>query len=182
MHAFLQYNLLNAQKAAIATSGQRLETLSTTLDLRTKEFKLFAEAQAQKQKSLSENIAAILPPNENYTELTRVFDDFFAKNDLKENPIFQSSLRYGKGAPIKGMPGISGLPISMNIEATRDNFFKFLNFINEAGTVDTGRRLMSISSIQLNFPDGGEVLDNAKQVLNFTVEMVAYYQTGKIRK
>lgn len=181
-YSFLQYGLMNDYMKATADNATRRNSVAAVLSKRTDEFRTFAVAQSEKQKSLARNISEILPPNENYTELTRLFDEFFAKNDARENKIFQSSLRYGNGAPAKGMPGIYALPISMNIEGTRDNFFKFLNFINDSGTVDTARRLMAVDSIQLNFPDGGEVVGNAKQMINFTVEMIAYYQTPKIRK
>ena len=41
---------------------------------------------------------------------------------------------------------------------------------------------MEINSIQLNFPEGGEVISNPKQRINFTVDMNAYYETPKVAR
>lgn len=176
-----RYNLMNAETAAISDNQATMSALTAVIDREQDIYKTFAQKQAELQDKLVKNIAAVLPLDDNYTDLTRLFDNYFAEHDTAQNPIVQSSLRFGKGAPLAGNPNVSVLPIAMNLEGTRDNFFKFLDFITHSGALDTGTRLMSISSIQINFPDGGEVLDNARQVINFTVDMNAYYQTPKIK-
>ncbi|MBI5412806.1 hypothetical protein HZA42_00480 [Candidatus Peregrinibacteria bacterium] len=181
-YGVLKYQVITAGSKAIEDNTARLAALEASTKTETADFKVFASERAKKQAEFTKKIASILPPDENYTELTRQFDDFFAQNDRIGNPIFQSSLRYGKGAPVAGVQGVSALPVSMNLEATRDNFMRFLDYVNSSGLLENGIRLMDIASIQLNFPEGGEVVKDLKQNLNFTVEMNAYYQTPKIAR
>lgn len=177
-----QYNIFQNEKQAIVDNQIRVQEKAEVLEKSKQEFKAFAEERAKKQNDLTKRISAILPPNENYTELTRQLDDYFAEHDTAGNPVFQSSLRFGKGTAVAGITGVSGLPFSMNLEGTRDNFFKFLNFVNQSGSVEKGGRLMDILSIQMNFPEGGESVNDLKQKINFTVDMNAYYQTPKVAR
>ena len=124
----------------------------------------------------------ILPPDENYTDLTRQFDDYFSNHDKPGNPILQSSLRFGKGTPVANLPDVSLLPVAMNLEATRDNFLKFLEYVSSSGSRDSVSRMMDINSIQLNFPEGGEVVKDLSQKINFTVDMNTYYLTPKVAR
>lgn len=178
---WLKWDELQAQTQAVDDNEKRRVTLSEELAKSETEYKSFSEQRAQRQTDFSKGIREILPLDENYTDLTRQFDDFFAEYDKPENPISQNSLRFGKGAPVADAKGISALPISMNIESSRDNFFKFLDFVNQSGLMSTGRRLMEINSIQLNFTGDGELVQDPTQKIDFTVEMTAYYQTPRLR-
>ncbi|MFA6521705.1 MAG: hypothetical protein WCT53_04960 [Candidatus Gracilibacteria bacterium] len=176
---WLKWDELQAQNQATVNNSSVRVKLADSLAKAETDYKSFSQKRVQKQVDFSKQIREILPLDENYTDLTRKFDDFFAENDKQGNPLSQSSLRFGKGAPVADMPGISALPISMSIESSRDNFFKFLDFVNQSGVLSTGRRLMEIKSIQLNFPGDGELVQDPSQKIDFTVEMVAYYQTPK---
>lgn len=176
-YGWLQYGLLRAEQQATSDNISRISQLKKNTASTESQYKKLAETSAPSQAEFLKKIATILPQDENYTELTRMFDAFFADNDKQNSPIFESSLRYGKSAPVDGMPGISALPISMNIEGSRENFFKFLEFIKNSGSLETGVRLMAVNSIQLNFPEGGEILQDPYQKINFTLDMNAYYQT-----
>lgn len=181
-YGLLQYRFWQAQQAAVYQNDKIADNIAEKLTSEKKAYKELSGEHAKNQTEIAKKIATILPPDENYTDLTRQLDRFFADNDEKSNPIFQSSLRFGKGEPLEDMPAVSALPVSMNIEATRDNFFKFLDFVNGAGSLENGTRLMDITSIQLNYLEGGEVLKDPKQKMNFTVEMNAYYQTPKVSR
>lgn len=178
----LQYQIFQAEHQAIEDNSVRLAALAGTVQKAGVEFKQFAEERAKKQAELTKQLANILPQDENYTELTRQLDNYFIEHDKVGNPFFQSSLRFGKSAPIADIVGISALPISMNLDGTRDNFYRFLDFVNSSGLLETGTRLMDIHSIQLNFKEGGEVVKNPKQEINFTVEMNGYYQTPRVAR
>ena len=182
VYGMAKYKLLNDQKAAVVDNELTASALNATLKKEKDAYSVFAEEQTPLQVQLGKNIAAVLPPDENYTDLTRLFDSFFKANDKSNNPIFQSSLRFGKSQPVAQMFEISSLPISMNIEGTRDNFFKFIDYVNKSGNLEEGMRLMEINSIQLNFPDGGEIIDDEKQLINFTLDMTAYHQTPKVER
>ena len=182
MYGIFQYRVYTAESAATVDNEARIAQVKKQLSGAQSDFKEIGGVHAGKQRDFDKTMATILPQDENYTELTRLLDNFFSERDAPDNPLFQSSLRFGKGTPVTGMPGISILPISMNIEGTRDNFFKFLDFVNNSGSLDNGVRLFEISSIQLNFPEGGEVLKDLKQKINFTVDMNAYHRTPKVRR
>lgn len=177
VYGVFQYKTYTAEGYAIQNNEQEFTELSGELENSQNTFKVFAEERSKEQLEFGKKIVRILPPDENYTEFTRQLDDYFSQHDLPGNPVFQSSLGFGKGGPLEGMEGISMLPVTMTIEATRDNFFKFLDFVESSGSLDNGVRLMEVNSIQLNFPDGGEVLKDLKQKINFTVDMSVYYQT-----
>lgn len=181
-YGIFQYQIFQAESQAIEDNNARLTALTSTAQKAGVEFKQFAEDRSKRQAELTKKLANILPPDENYTDLTRQLDNYFIENDKVGNPFFQSSLRFGKGAIVAGISGVSALPVSMNLEGTRDNFYKFLNFVNSSGSLETGTRLMDIYSIQLNFKEGGEVVKNPKQEINFTVEMNTYYQTPRVAR
>jgi len=177
VYGILQFQLFAAQAAAIIDNETRITAIRTERDDSLKIYKDLAEDQMKKQADFLQRIEAVLPLDENYTDLTRQLDDYFAEHDRPGNTIFQSSLHFEKGTPFPDRPDISILPFTMNIEASRDNFFKFLDFVNNSGSLENGTRLMSINSIQFNFPEGGEVVTDRSQKINFTVNMNAYYQT-----
>ena len=180
MYGALHYRILSDERVAIISNEESRTALSDELAAGQTSFQSFAEQRAKKQEEFSKKIAAILPVDDNYTDLTRQIDNYFVEHDRPGNALFLSSLRFGKGAPVESTAALSVLPVSTNIEGTRDNFFKFLDFVKTSGSLESGTRLLEIKSIQLNFPEGGEVVKDLKQKLNFTVELNAYYQTPRV--
>lgn len=181
-YAFFQMRVLTGETLAVQDNSLRTVSISNSITQIKKDFQNLGDMHAKKLLDFNKKLENILPLDENYTDLTRLFDNFFAENDSQGSPIFQSTLRFGKGVPVPQMPDVSLLPITMNIDASRDNFLKFLDFVNDSGSLENGRRLMEITSVQLNFPEGGEVLKDPKQKMNFTVEMNAYFQTPKVAR
>lgn len=182
VYGIFQFRIMQAEGQAILDNVNTISQQETVKLKVEKMYQTLADTRQKHYEEYSKKMASILPPDENYTDLTRQFDAYFDQHDQPGNSIFQSSLRFGKGTPVPGMTYISALPVSTNIEATRDNFFKFLEFINNSGSLETETRLMEIKSIQINFPEGGEVVDDLKQKINFNVEMLAYYQTPKVAR
>lgn len=181
-YGVFQFRSLQEYKQALIQSQEGIAQLGVTFTSEKKNYQTLADERAKKQAELGKKLMAILPPDENYTDLTRQFDNYFADHDRPGNPILQSSLRFGKGAPIQDIPDVSELSVSMNLEATRDNFLKFLQYVSNSGSLDSVTRLMDINSIQLNFPEGGEVVQDLGQKINFTVDMNAYYLTPKVAR
>ncbi|MBI4994642.1 hypothetical protein HZC21_03290 [Candidatus Peregrinibacteria bacterium] len=181
-YGITKWNLLQAAKAAVIENQKEIEVISGLFKKTKEEFQSFADEQTKRQKDFEKKISAILPLDENYTELARQFDDYFGEADKPGNPIFQGNLNFQKGQVMKDATGISVLPFSMSLEGTRDNLFKFLEFINNSGSLESGIRLMEIKSVDLSFAEGGEQIDNPKQPIKFNVNMNAYYQTQKIAR
>lgn len=181
-YGLFQFRVLNAEQLAITDNEQRNTRIVSSTEKLQGDFKNLADSHSKKLQDFSKKLEDILPLDENYTDLTRLFDNFFAENDTQASPIFQSTLRFGKGAVSATNPSLSVLPVTMNIDSSRENFMKFLEFVNASGSLENGRRLMEINSVQLNFPEGGEVLKDPKQKINFTVDMNVYYQTPKVAR
>lgn len=178
VYGVFQFQIMTSMEAASLDNARTVKMLSDSLQKEKTSFKIFADERAKRQKEFREKISSVLPPDENYTDLTRLFDDYFADNDKPGNPMLQNSLRFGKGAPVESLPSVSALPISMNVEATRENFFNFLDFIKNSGSLESGVRLMEVKSINFSFLDAAEDTKDLKQKMNFSVEMIAYYQTS----
>lgn len=182
VYGVVQGRVFALEKAAVADNENTIRQKESVLQDIQRQYSDLASEESEKQEEMLRRIANILPPDENYTELTRQLDRYFLDNDRPGNQILQSSLRFGKGAPVEGTKDISALPFSMNIEATRENFFRFLDYVNSSGSMENGTRLMDIKSIQLNFPEEGENIRNPRQMINFTVDMNAYYHTPKVER
>jgi len=181
-YGVFQYKIFSSENFAVQDNLLQVKKLEEIIKTNEAEYSRYAGAQAQKQEQFSKEIINILPADEDYSNLTRLLDDFFAKSDSAANPIFQSSLRFGKGKEVDGVDGVSALPFSMNIDSTRDNFYKFLEFVNASGMLESKTRLMDITNIQLNFAEDGEMVKNLKQKINFTVDMNAFYKTPKVQR
>lgn len=182
MYGILQFRIMKAEEQAILDNVNVTTTQNAVLKKAEDAYKAYSADQEKKYADYTKKITSILPPDENYTDLTRQLDEYFDLQDKPGSPIFQSSLRFGKGAPVQGMAYISALPISMNLESSRENFYKFLEFIDKSGSLETGTRLMEIKSVQINFPEGGEVVEDSTQKVNFNVELISYYQTPKVAR
>ena len=57
-----------------------------------------------------------MPLDENYTDLAKQLDDYFATADKPGNPMFQGSLNFQNAQVVKDATGISVLPFSMGLE------------------------------------------------------------------
>ncbi len=182
VYGIFQFRTMQGEAQAIVDNDTRVQALNGGLKDIKKTYQVFADARTKRQAELAKKLSIILPPDENYTDLTRQFDDYFSNHDKPGNPILQSSLRFGKGAPVGNLPDVSALPVAMNLEATRDNFLKFLEYVSSSGSLDSVSRMMDINSIQLNFPEGGEVVKDLSQKINFTVDMNSYYLTPKVAR
>lgn len=182
VYGFWNFRIFQQEQSAIADNEKQLKIITATFQNTEKEFRGFAQERAKKQEEYAKKIVNILPLDEQYTELTRQLDNYFEEHDKPGNPLVQTSLRFGKGAVVEGAAGISVLPVSMNIETTRENFFRFLDFVESSGSLESNTRFLEIKSIQLNFPEGGEALKDARQKINVTLEINAYYQTPKVAR
>ena len=134
--------------------------------------------------TIKNQISAVYPNQDDYTTLTRQFDDYFTNANTAANPVFLSDLKYGE-ARVEPGKEYAILPVTMTLQTTRDNFDKFLQYVETSGALSTdGKRLMDISSISINFPvDNSSVQTPAQpgvtlkpQELNVTISLNAYFQ------
>mgnify|MGYP001620111502 CR=1 FL=1 len=125
--------------------------------------------------SLDTELANVFPSAENYTDLTKTLDDYFAKKN-KVSPMVATDIQYGAPTTDKSSK-YDILPISMSITASEPNFYDFLRFIQNSGTLSTKLRLMDLKSIQLNFSEENDA--DSKKTIQFRAEINAYFQKSK---
>lgn len=181
-YGILQFRTYQLERTAIKANETDLREKSREFDAYKTQYEMLAQDQEKEQEDMLGKISTILPPDEKYTDLTRQLERYFADNDRPGNQIIQSNLIFSRGAPVPDAGDVSALPFTMHVEATRDNFFRFLDYVKSSGSLDTGARLMDITSIDLNFPSEGELIRDTRQKINFTVYMNAYYHTPKIER
>lgn len=165
------------------TNYQQLATLKThlseadvaLLDLEKEKSSVMQNYQDSKKTALDkmsanqEKLSSIFPTDEDLTGLTRLFDDFAFKNHYANNPFFISQLSYGAPADNESL-NARVLPITMTVETSERNFFKFLEFVETSGSVESGVRLLATNGINLQLSDEGS------DVMNVQLTLQAYLQ------
>jgi hypothetical protein len=135
------------------------------------------ENSALKQQIYDE-IDLVLPSFENHTYLTRTLEKFETDNNRLRDPFNISNLQYQKQTKPDGMP-YTKLPFKMTIHSSYNNFFKFLQFVQNSGTLSDGTRLLDIDSITINFttPKGDSENTSGQDEINFNISMNAYIRS-----
>lgn len=173
---YLEYS----DKATIVGDSEKeLVTLTQTKkDEGDSYAKVRTEYKTQDESMLKE-LALVFPSQENYTELTKIFDAYFLENNRATNPIIATDMQFG--TPTKDKSGkYDVLPISMNITASEANFYKFLSFVQDSGTLSKKLRLLDLKSVQMNFAEDDTGTTSAsKNKIQFRAEIQAYFQKDK---
>lgn len=157
-----------AMMQAISANEGKVNELQFTLDRSQKEYTDSRTKYAADLTAVEEKLKKVLPIGESYTDFTRILDLYFERVFSPENPILASGLRYGKGKQIP-QTSLSALPTSLTITSSKENFFKFLRYIEDSGSLESGIRLMDVESIRVNFSEEG---------VSFTVDLNTYFREG----
>lgn len=174
-YSFIKFNELLSKSAAINDQSGLVNTLESTLSTEESEYKGLLENKKDLYDKLDAEIANVLPKGENYTNLTRELDAFFLGLSKSNNPIFVANLQYGS-ARAEESGRFSILPITLTIESSKENFLKFLDYIESSGNLTSKVRLMDVQSIRINFQ---KEQDNGKtaESVSLNVNLNAYFQT-----
>lgn len=128
--------------------------------------------------AVAEELNYAFPENENHTLLTRTIESF--SNDLNrtKNPFLISNLQYME-PQVSTNGDYMILPFKMTIHSSHDNFIKFLEYVEDSGTLSEKTRLTDIQSIVINFvsPQGSQGNISGKDEINFNVSMNSYFRT-----
>ena len=126
-------------------------------------------------QTIQDQLNLVLPQTENHTILTRNLEKFETDNNRAKDPFNISSLQY---MPIKiqASKDYDILPLSLTIHCSYTNFFKFLEYVGNSGTLSDGTRLLDIQSIVINFmsPKGTDNNISGQDEINFNVSINAY--------
>lgn len=137
----LKVNALNAEASNLTASSNALKEDYDEIKV---EVSLARETSAQE-------LALVFPTDEDLTPLTRLFDDFAVKNNFESNPFFISNLSYE--AEQSSADGLYRyVPLRMNFLSSKKNLNKFLEFVENSGSLEGEVRLMSIEDLTVNYP------------------------------
>ncbi len=173
--SYLKYSFL--QKVADTNNETVLALTSTLRNTRTElqaQESLYDQQRLQVQKDLD----ITFPNGEAYTELTRQLDQFFFALNDQNPPIIHNNLRFDE-PKLSTDQNYYILPFSMSIQSSKENFERFLDYVDNSGSIGSNIRLMSIQSIQINFIR--PATNNINEFdISFTVNMHAYFQNTQI--
>lgn len=181
VYGFIQFQKLSEAWNAIATEQQQAAQLQTAGNQFAADYTELKSTFDKNFASILNSIQGVYPLEEDYTQLTRDLDKFFQETNSSINPIFASDLKFSI-ARIDETHDYAILPFTMTVSGTRENFEKFMHYIENSGSLEDRTRLMEITSISINFPaqpaSAFEVSPAAPEIptLNIAVSMNAYFQ------
>ena len=170
---YLEYS---DKSTIVANSEQELVDLGKSKKLEADGFTALASDSKTQRDTMIKELSSVFPSQENYTELTRIFDAWFLNTNRSNNPIVLTDMQYGTPATDKSGK-YDVLPISMNITSSEPNFYKFLSFVQDSGTLSQKVRLLNLKSVQMNFSD--DTTATIKNQIQFRAEIQAYFQKDK---
>lgn len=168
-----QYLQLSETRTIVATQQQTIDRLEKDQQQSSLFLSQTKERYKDLQATMNKELAIVFPYDEQYTLLTKEFDAYFLQHNRTTNPIVVTDLTFGTPAASKDNTYMT-LPIQMNISSSEDNFFKFLAYIQQSGTLADKVRLINLKATQLTFSD--DTADSQKRHIQFRVDLEAYFQ------
>ncbi|MCK9186498.1 hypothetical protein M0P48_03605 [Candidatus Gracilibacteria bacterium] len=122
---------------------------------------------------IESNLTEVFPPADAYTELTMKFDEFEENLSSRDSVFEISNIEYQN---VVTQSNYSVLPVRMSIKGSKENFEKFLHYVETSGSLAGKIRLMDVSSIRLNFENTSDLSGKKEEIINFSVQINAYFQ------
>lgn len=165
------------EAASLKTLHSALQGTDKNLDLEMANIK---EGNEELVTAVADELDYAFPEKENHTLLTRTIESF--SNDLNrtKNPFLISNLQY-LAAQVSKDGDYMVLPFKMTIHSSHENFIKFLEYVENSGTLSEKTRLLNIQSIVINFvsPQGSQGNTSGKDEINFNVSMTTYFRSSE---
>jgi|GEM_PF-815590 len=158
------YNYKNDLTDSLISINESIRDMSDEISSATLTYQ---DTTSDKNSGLSD----IFPVSEDLTSLTRAFDEFEVSNNFSNSPFFISSISYGKSSASDDSQ-YRILPIQMSIESSEDNFYKFLEYIETSGNLDSGIRLMSIGNVSIDLEED----EDQENFMSYNLDLNAYFQ------
>lgn len=174
-------NVMNmmSMRAEIATHNQLHGALVDTDNRLDQELKKVKEENIDLNQNIQSERDIVFPQYENHTTLTRSLEQFANDTHRTKNPFLISSLQYQ--TPMKSeSEEYMILPFKITIHCSYENFFKFLEYVENSGTLSDKTRLLDIQQIIINFvsPQGTQGNISGQDEINFNVSMQAYFRSN----
>ncbi len=185
-YGYTQYTKLSAAQDALSKEQSQITDLQSTESQASADYTTLKQDFDQKYSGILDSLQAVYPLQENYTDLTRLFDQFFQTNNTSYNPVFLSDLKFGEPR-YDAAVDYAVLPVTMTISGTEDNFMKFLQFVENSGVLADKTRLMDVRSISINFTSNASTVSQntipgqtpataTQPMINVSVGLNAYFQ------
>lgn len=181
VYGYIQYQQLSMVNLAIANGQTQLRDLQAAEKQISADYATIKEVYENNFDTIRTSIEQVYPSEEYYTELTRLLDNYVLMNNQTTlNPIFMSDLRFSSPR-IDKENDYAVLPFNLTLSTSRDNFDKFLAFVENSGSLEDGVRLMDIRSISMNLPSGevgafSSDIESDIPVMNVSMSLNAYFQ------
>ncbi len=178
--AFYSYSNITkmlGMQAEIETHSKLHGALIDTENRIDKELKTVKEENIELDQTIQEERDIVFPKGENHTALTRTLEQFANDTHRSKNPFMISNLQYQ--TPQKSEDDeYMILPFKLTIHSSYENFFKFLEYVGNSGTLSDKTRLLDIQQIVINFvsPQGTQGNLSGQDEINFNVSMQAYFR------
>ncbi len=177
VYCYLQYQKLTAAQDTL-TKGQVLMTsMQTSVDQFAQSYKDIQTVANADTAKTANAIQAVFPVEQSYTALTRTLEAYANSINTSTSTFSADTLSFSQ--PIMDPKSeYAVLPFTMTISTSRDNFDKFLRYVETSGDLDEGVRLMDIKSIALSLPtaDANTVGTTGPQTIDLSVSMDSYFQ------
>lgn len=164
-----QFQAMQKTSADIATLRDEIQTLTGRWEHVNSTYRDLKQTIAQREAERTEAINAIFPPEESLTEFTRLMDTYVAQHAFANNPLFLGQISFDAAVTPKNA-FYRILPVQISLESSRDNFFKFLEFLEQSGALSNRTRLMDLQRINLSFAQ-----KQPSEDINFTATLHAYF-------
>jgi len=172
---YFKYSEYIVVKAAVIENQSYLETLKNSVADEKVEFQNSKTEYDKLVGEMEDGFKEVFPSSDNYTELTRSFDLLESKLNRVKDPFLISNIDYQEIQTSEDGT-YKYLPLRMTISASNDNFTRFMQYIEESGSLSEKVRLMDIQSINLSLNDNG---NDGVNTINFSIKINAYFQGNK---
>lgn len=177
IYTWLQYQKFMGMQQALAQEQAYSASLQTSANKISNQYKEQEKLFQENFSNILASIDEVYPHEQNYTKIIRTLEDFEQANNTPANPLLMSNFQLSQPRTDTKKDYMI-LPFTLNLTTTRDNFDKFLHFIENSGNLEDKSRLLDIRSISISF----NAMQNsarpvsAVKLLNVSVALQAYFQ------
>lgn len=146
-----QWNELEGIKIRTLALQMEATNLTSTSKILADDYKEIKVDVTEARQQTDQALSQVLPPNEDLTILTRLFDNYEAANNFSSNPFFISTIQYSSPSIEEGT-AYRSMTLNLTADASKKNLSKFLEMIESSGSLEAATRLMSVDKLSVSYP------------------------------
>lgn len=140
---------LLVQTEQLGTQAANLTSISETL---TNDYQNIKVSVNVSREITSQELDVVFPTEEDLTTLTRLLDTFAVTNNFESNPFFINSITYQNVLSAEN-GAYRYVPLDLDLTTSKKNLNKFLETIENSGSLEGGVRLMSVERLSIRYPE-----------------------------